>query len=70
MAQRARKVRGRSDQRRSQREQASADIIPRSKTCLLARAFLRGRQWRSAHVKCAGGAISDAASVSRLLRIL
>ena len=39
MAQRARKARGRSDQRRSLHQQASADIIPRSKNMCLHRHF-------------------------------
>ena len=51
------------------RQQAAAHIIPRSKRCVLAQTFLRGRQWRR-RTEVRRGAFGDKDCVSRLLRIL
>ena len=51
------------------RQQAAAHIIPRSKRCVLAQTFLRGRQWRR-RTEVREGALGDKDCVSRLLRIL
>ena len=59
----------RSPRRQRLRQQASAHIIPRSKRCVLAQTFLRGRQWRR-RTGVRRRAFGDKGCVSRLPRIL